>query len=491
MPTSAILQELGLTTILHAARDIHLLLLSKFLRMFAYGASTLILAVYFSALGHSDEKIGLFMTLTLLGDVIISLFLTVVADSLGRRRILVLSCGLMMVSGVVFALTDNYYILLVAAIVGVISPSGNEIGPFRAVEESTLAHLSSPATRSDVFAWYVVVGTLGAAGGSLGAGWVVQVLGEREGWTGVEAYRAVFWGYAVVGFVKGCVAMGLGEGCEPARVPEVDEERRPLLGDGAATMGPTTTSPAATTPTSNPPPPDRKGIFSHLSPATLTLLLKISLIFSIDSLASGMVPTSLVAYFLDTKFQLPKSQLGSILSTASFTASLGNIAASSISKRIGLVPTMVFTHLPSAIFLALFPFPSSIAVTLVFLFARASLASMDQAPRTTFLSIIILPAERTAVMGIVNTVKTCAQSGGPVITGYLAANGRFWVAFVVAGVLKASYDLGMLGMFLGVKGREEEVVRETSGETVGEEEEEEVRVEVDVDGDAGVERRAE
>jgi MFS family permease len=110
---------------------------------------------------------------------------------------------------------------------------------------------------------------------------------------------------------------------------------------------------------------------------------------------------------------------------------------------------MVFTHLPSAIILALIPAPSSLGLTVFFLAARSSIASMDQAPRSTFLSAIMLPHERTAVMGIVNVVKTFSQSGGPVITGVLSNRGKFWVAFVVAGALKASYDLGLLTVFLG------------------------------------------
>ena len=151
-----ILNELGITTLLNSHRDVHILLSTRFIRMFAYGSSTLILALFFARLHHSDTKIGLFMTLTLIGDVAISLLLTVIADALGRRRILILGALLLTFSGVVFATVENYWVLLVAAIVGVISPSGNEIGPFRAVEESTLAQLSGAKGRADVFAWYVV-----------------------------------------------------------------------------------------------------------------------------------------------------------------------------------------------------------------------------------------------------------------------------------------------------------------------------------------------
>lgn len=159
---------------------------------------------------------------------------------------------------------------------------------------------------------------------------------------------------------------------------------------------------------------------------------------------------TLISFYIEGKFGMGAGQLGTILSAASFMSSMGNILASSISKRIGLVKTMVFTHLPSAIFLALLPLPRSLALTIVLLVSRSSLASMDQAPRSTFLSAVVLAEERTAIMGIVNTVKTASQSAGPLIAGSLADSDRFWIAFVLAGSLKASCDIGMLAMFKNV-----------------------------------------
>ena len=142
--------ELGLHTMRRASKDVYILILARYLRMYAFGTIALVLALYFQAQGLSDAEIGLFMTLTLLGDVVVSLLLTLVADALGRRRTLMLGALGMAVSGAVFATTDSYVVLLAAAIVGVISPSGNEIGPFRAVEESTLAQLVGEEGRADV-----------------------------------------------------------------------------------------------------------------------------------------------------------------------------------------------------------------------------------------------------------------------------------------------------------------------------------------------------
>ncbi|EME47590.1 hypothetical protein DOTSEDRAFT_105592, partial [Dothistroma septosporum NZE10] len=430
--------EFGITTLINSTKDVHLLLITRFIRMFAYGSSTLILALFFAALGHSDTKIGLFMTLTLVGDVAISLGLTLIADALGRRKILLLGALLMIVSGVVFANMSNYWTLLFAAMVGVISPSGNEIGPFRAVEESTLAHLTEAKTRSDIFALYVVAGTLGTAGGSLTSGWVTQELQSR-GWSDIASFRLIFWIYAVIGAVKAGMTLLLSDSCEMQRQNRGDEseEQQPFLDDADA---------EEEVPPQAPTKP-KKVKWLDLSPKSQATLAKLCGLFFFDSLASGMVPASLVAYFISRKFGMAEGTLGTIMASAQFVSSIGNILASSVAKRIGLVRTMVFTHLPSAIFLALLPAPSSLFMTIVLLVARSVLSSMDQAPRSAFLSAVVLPEERTAVMGIVNTVKTMSQSSGPLITGALASDKRFWVAFVIAGSLKASYDLAMLSMF--------------------------------------------
>lgn len=445
--------EFGLKTLASSGRDTYIILLLRFLRMFAYGSAALILALYFAALGHSDEKIGLFMTLTLLGDVVISLFLTLVADKLGRRTTLLLGSCLMAGAGAVFALSGNYWVLLIAAILGVISPSGNEIGPFRAIEESTLAHLVEPEGRPDVFAWYVVLATLGSSGGLVVCGWVVHRLHARDDWTEVDAYRAVFWMYAVLGAVNACLSLFLSRKCEVAaqRIPPADatsaedDESRPLLQDGNGSIADGNADDL------NGKAKDHKGFLSHISPETRSILLRLCALFFMDSLASGMVPYSLINYYMDRKFHMPKNKLGAIMSAAMFVSSVSNIFAASISKRIGLIKTMVFTHLPSAIFLALIPAPRSLALTICLLVGRASLNSMDQAPRSAFLSAVVLPNERTAVMGIVNVVKTLSQSGGPLITGILAGRSRFWVAFVAAGALKASYDIGLLTFFVNTK----------------------------------------
>ncbi|KAG9566189.1 MFS general substrate transporter, partial [Aureobasidium melanogenum] len=438
-------EEFGVETLLSAPRDVHLILLTRTLRMFAYGSTTIILALHLSLLKNSDILIGVFMSLTLVGDVFISLLLTFVADSLGRRKIILLGSVTMALSGMVFATQTRFWILLLAAVVGVISPSGNEIGPFRAVEESTLAHLVPAAQRSDVFAWYVVVGTFGTSVGALVSGWLVSTLGT-ENEKALGSYQVIFWLYALLGCIKAGVTFLLSDACELEKVPQKPTSAETGDAEEAETFIQQPQSAA-------PPKPASKWAFTQISPSSRKTLLKLAGLFSIDSLASGMASISLITYFLAEKFGSAPSSLGTIMAVASLMSSIGNIAASSVSKRIGFIYTMVFTHLPSAIFLMMMPAPHSLALTVVFIVLRATLASMDQAPRSAFLSAVVLPAERTAVMGTLNTVKTAAQSAGPLVTGVLAQHKHFGSAFVVAGILKAGYDLGLLNWFAESKMR--------------------------------------
>ena len=442
--TSKVNRALGIATITPLSRDVHLIFIARFLRMFAYGSSALVLPLYLSALGYPDYQIGLFMTSTLIGDMLISLALTFTADALGRRRILILGSILMSLSGIVLAVAFDFWVLLAAAVFGIISPGGNEIGPFRAVEESTLAHLTKSADRYDTFAWYVVVGTLGATGGFLMGGWQVQMC-QSIGWSEVAAFRTVFITYAIIGAIKTVLTYQLTSRCEIRPTTRPAEESESFL-------------PSETRPNKTNSPSARAGwTIASISPESRAVLIKLCALFFVDSLGSGLVPMSLISFYIEGKFETSAGKLGSIIAVASFLSSMGNIAASSISKRIGLVKTMVFTHLPSAIFLALIPTPSSLSITVLLLVARTSLASMDQAPRSAFLSAIVLPSERTAIMGIVNTLKTASQSVGPLVSGWLAGIHKFWVAFLLAGSLKASYDLGMLYMFVGVRNKENEV----------------------------------
>ncbi|KAF2427176.1 MFS general substrate transporter [Tothia fuscella] len=447
--------ETGFSSVLSTGKDAWLVILSRSLRMFAFGFNALIMGLFFQELGYSDDAMGLFFTLTLLGDVLLSLFLTLVADQIGRRKILFGGSILMVLSGATFAWSDNYWILLVAAVLGVISPSGNEIGPFRAVEESILAGLTVPGTRTEVVTWYVVTATVGTSTGLVVCGnlvdWAMKDGGtESRGWTGRETYHFCFWIYSTVGVVNMVLALLLSNKCE---VDGGERTRHPAT-EQDAFLGDESDEEAGISPAElrkSEKSPQKKSKFAQISPESRPILYKLCAIMSLDSFSSGMAAYSLINLYMDRKFSLPKGQLGDIMSITWFTAAFMNMFASALSRRIGLIKTMVFTHLPSAVFLALLPLPKTLTPTIGLLLARASLNSMDQAPRTAFIAAVVRPEERTAVMGIVNVGKILAQSGGPSLTGWLASRDLFGLAFVTAGVLKGCYDLGLLGMFVGMK----------------------------------------
>ena len=319
-PIDTIVRELGLQHLINSPRDAHLLILQRIFRLLAYGQSTLVLASYLHALGTSDFRIGLFMTLTLIGDVAGSFVLTMFADRWGRRKVLTLGCGLMVMSGVVFASTGSYFVLLLAAIIGVISPryvkitlhrekdgdwivpagyghvrqadfgdacSGNEIGPFKAIEESTLATLIPKDQRATIFAWYAVFSGLAAALGSLSGGWSARYLQSNLGWDELAAYRFIFAMYAVFGSIKGGLTLLLSDACEakPISLPvsaKQTEEAIPMLAEGAPAENGGQVEVVA--------PRLEERRYLGLTAETLVKVRTLSCLFGLDNLASGLVP---------------------------------------------------------------------------------------------------------------------------------------------------------------------------------------------------------
>ena len=425
--------------------------------MFAYGANSLIIALFFSSLDFSDFQIGLFMTLTLAGDMLLSLGLTLVADGLGRRRVLLAGAILMVVSGAVFAVFENFWILLFAAVVGVISATGGDFGPFRAIEESTLSHLTTPKTRSDVLSWYVTTSSLGSAAGVEFSGHFVEFLRTSRGWAIIDAYHAVFWLYIVMGGLNVVFALLMSRKCEVAEASPTseaaegllsEEQRRSETSDEDEDGGSRQSRPLSR---DKPQVPRTKSRFAQISTGTRFIMYKLWFLLSVDSLADGMTSYSLTNYFFDRKFHMAKSTLGDIISISYFLSSCSTVFAGPLARHLGLINTMVFTHLPSSAAVLLFPFPRDLALTVVLFFIRTVLNNMDQAPRAAFIAAVVKPEERTTVMGITSMLRTLASTVGPSITGFLAGNERFWIAFVAAGSLRILYDFGLWAMFVNMR----------------------------------------
>ncbi|KAF7552671.1 hypothetical protein G7Z17_g4176 [Cylindrodendrum hubeiense] len=443
--------ESGIASLYFTGRDAGLIILSRTCRMFAFGAVSLTIALFFAELGFSDFRIGLFMTLTLLGDVVLGLVVTLMADGLGRRRVMFAGGLLMAVSGLAFSVVNNFWILLFAAVVGVVSASGGDFGPFRAIEESMLSHITTPKTRADVLSWYVTSSSLGSAVGTELAGRYVEAMKSREGWTMLRAYHATFWIYIVTGILNMILAFCMSSKCEVEKtVSETDESARGLLDEshqGDEDLDNANPQPVSTPPTE----PNSKSRFSQISSGTRSVMYKLWFLLAVDSLADGMVSVTLTTYFLHRKFELSKTTLGDIMSAAFILGTLSTVFAVPLSRHLGLLNTMVFTHLPSSVAVLLFPAPSGLVMTVILLYIRMGLNPMDQAPRAAFIAAVVKPEERTAVMGITSTIRTLAMAIGPSLTGALAGSDRFWIAYVVGGTLRIMYDLGLWAMFVKMR----------------------------------------
>ncbi|KAL7937837.1 major facilitator superfamily domain-containing protein [Trichoderma chlorosporum] len=445
--------ESGIRSVHITGRDAWLIILARTCRMFAFGGASLIMALFFTNLGFTDPQLGLFMSMTLAGDTILSFVLTFMADSLGRRRVFFGAGLLMAISGQVFVYFDNFWILLLAAVIGVVSANGGDFGPFRAIEESVLSHLTTPETRSDVLSWYVVTSSLGSAIGTEVAGRVVEALKKRDGWSDSQVYHAVFLGYVFMGALNMVFAAFMTDNCEITKpAPSMNEGVQ--ITQGLLSSSDEEADDELVPPTTE--PPQKKSRFAEISSATRSIMYKLWFLLAVDCLADGMVSYTLTNYYLDRKFHLPKSQLGDLMSTNYILGSISTVFAGPLARHLGLVNTMVFTHLPSSVAVLFFPVPQGIVLTVILLFIRGGLNNMDQAPRAAFIAAVVKPEERTAVMGVTSTLRTLAALLGPSITGALADTGKFWVAFVAAGALRVAYDLGLWAMFVNVKLHEHE-----------------------------------
>src|SRR4029079_19229055 len=395
-------------------RDGRLLFLTRVLRMFSYGALAVVLVLYLASLGLDPLTIGAILTLSLIGDTLISLWLTTTADRLGRRRVLIAGAALMAIAGIAFALTSVVALLILAATIGVISPTGNEVGPFLAVEQAALSETTPDVRRTATFAWYNLAGYVATAVGALSAGVVTQVLLDA-GWSDVDAERAVVIGYAVIGLLIGATVSFVGAAVEPSRPAGVDDSGvRRRLGLGRS-----------------------KGIVSRLSG-----------LFAIDAFAGGFVPQALMAYWFHLTFGVPPAALGALFFAANLLAAVSSLSAARIAARIGLINTMVFTHLPSNVLLILVPFMPTLPLAVVCLLARYALSQMDVPTRQSYVMAVVDPDERSAAAGVTGVARTTGAAISPSISAPLIASASFAGApFVIAGGLKIVYDLLLYAAF--------------------------------------------
>lgn len=332
------------------------------------------------------------------------------------------------------------------------------------IDRSILSQLTTPTSRADVLAWYVTLSTWALSVGSELAGRIIEFLRDNKGWTLADAYHAIFIGYAVMGFVNVILIWLMTDACEASVTSDKYEQVPQNEADDVEMDEQSSSTPP---PPKEPQPSQSKpgtwmawmgSWLSNVSAPTRRIMYKLWILLMADSVADGMVPFALCNLWLEREFSPSKATLGDVTAVSYLLAAISSVFAGPLARRIGLINTMVFTHVPSSAAVLLFGLPSQFWMAIALLFIRAGLNNMDQAPRAAFIAAVVKPEERTAVMGITSTLRTLAAMVGPSITGLLAAGDRFWIAFLVAGALRLAYDFGLYALFVNVKLHQHETV---------------------------------
>jgi len=400
------------------------LFLTRFTRLFAYGALSVVLVFYLVSLGLTEDQVGLLLTLTLAGDIAISLVLTTRADRLGRRRMLIVGAILMVGAGIAFASTRNLLFLIIAGTIGVISPSGHEVGPFLSIEQAALSHVVPARSRTEVFAWYTLAGSVATALGALCGGTAAE-LAQRSSLSSSNSYRVVVLLYAALGLALMFLFTRLSSSAELAEAATETSavvSTKHFLGVGRSRA----------------------------------IVLKLSSLFALDSFGGGFVVQSFAAYWFYLRFGVASAKLGAIFFWANILAGISAVFASRLATRIGLVRTMVVTHLPSNLLLILVPLMPNLALAVLVLLARFSISQMDVPTRQSYTMAVVRPEERSAAGGITGVARTAGAAISPIFAGFLFSRPMLIdVPFFIAGTLKIVYDLTLYRQFAAIRPPEE------------------------------------
>jgi len=396
--------------------DIALLYVARGVRGLGDGFAIIILPAYLSAIGLSTGQIGLVVSASLLGTALLTLVVGFVAQRHDLRNFLLGGALLMACTGVAFPNVDLLAVIAIVAFVGTINPSTGDLGVLVPLEHAMLAQGVADRERTRTFARYSLIGALSMATGSLAA--ALPDFMASAGIGKIEAFKIMFYVYAVLGLL--CAALY-------QRLPHVRmDEKRP-----SAPLGPS------------------RGV-----------VYKLAALFSLDAFAGGFVVQSLLALWLFNRFDMSLSAASVFFFWTSTLSAFSYPVAAWLSKRFGLVNTMVFTHIPSSIFLIAAAFSPNLVLALALLLVRAALSQMDVPTRTSYVMAVVTPGERTAAASITAVPRSLASSLSPALAGVLLATPFSGVPLVVCGVLKIAYDLALLISFQHVKPPEEKTLRQ-------------------------------
>ena len=395
------------------SRDGWLLFATCGIRSLAYGFLSVILGLYLDAIGLSTTAIGWIFTAALAGGAVMTIIITAFADSFGRKSLLIVGALLMALAGWAFAVSDNPIVLTFAAVFGTISPSGKEVGPFLSLEQAILPQATSDRSRTAVFSAYNLVGSFAGALGAL-----MVSLPSKFSLTVIAGYKLLIWGY---------VAAAL------------------LLAGLFTLLSPEVEAPKKTQPT-----PQKVGLRQSRA-----IVAKLAGLFALDAFAGGFIVQSIVAYWFYLRYQTDLQALGGIFFGTNIFAALSFLAAPAIARRIGLLNTMVFTHLPSNILILWVPLMPNVEWATAILLLRYSLSQMDVPTRQSYTMAVVGADERTAAAGVLAVARNAGAALAPLFTGALLAVPALGLPFLAAGGIKIVYDLWIFALFRHVKPPEE------------------------------------
>ena len=392
--------------------DIFHLFGARALRGFGDGFAVIILPVYLLAIGLTPQQVGLVASASLLGTAALTLLVGFVAPRYDLRNLFLIGACLAAATGLAFPMVEAVVPVLLVAFTGTINPSAGDLGMLIPLEHALLTQETTDQNRTGVFARYSLIGSLTAAAGSLAAALPEFLAGK--GMPEVSALRLMFYGYA---------ALGLSAGFIYSRLPR--DHMRATTRSGQA-LG-----------------QSRKIVY------------RLAALFSLDAFAGGFVVQSLLALWLFQRFDLSLGAASAFFFCASLLSAVSFPVAAWLARRIGLVNTMVFTHIPSSLCLIAVAFSSNLTVVLALLLIRSALSQMDVPTRSSYVMAVVTPAERTAAASVTAVPRSLASSISPAIAGFMFAGPFSALPLVVCGCLKIAYDVALLGMFRHTKPPEE------------------------------------
>lgn len=387
------------------SREVRLLFWGRGLRAFGDGFVSLLLPAYLQALGFGNFRIGVLTAATLAGSAAVTMAVGMTAHRFGRRALLVAASLLMIATGLGFLLAQDFWPLVAIAFVGTLNPSVGDVSLFNPLEQALLAEAAEPPRRTAVFALYSLIGSLVAAFGALAAGFP-QALRSLWPMGPVAALQSMFVAYTVLGLATYHLYRRLP--------PQLDQGRERK----AAPLGPS------------------RGI-----------VLRLTALFTLDSFGGGLLVQSLLALWLYQRFGASLALVGTIFFWVGLFNAVSYLAAAPLARRIGLVETMAYTHLPASLCMMALPFSPSLTVAVALLVIRSLLSNMDVPARTSYVMAMVTPAERPAAASIAALPRSLASAVGPLVTGYLLALSPFGWAFFAGGAIKGTYDLLLLALF--------------------------------------------